>query len=370
MKRSFKVIERLGIFTGTIYLFLFLGFSYANERIPDRFEGGEVAYYDKRIGETCIGLRNNNFDKIELGDEVYGRWTKPNLPYPWDLSKEEREKLSAEEYMRRYFWGFGKQTYCKTYESCACFKLIDRRGHIRKKVVKQWYIPYMYRKDSEAFKAGIMGKALFLTVAPEDARGLAIMDWTYFDDKKSDDFWLYLPSLRKVRRMSEGSKQDSFMGSDLHNDDLFMNVTEYNHKFLKSEIYKADENIFGLEKQNLNKFVNGIGRDCWVIETKSKRSWYYDKMLTWHDKDNFIIYKTLKYDKKGKLIITIAGTFIIQAGVPYTSGAKDYYTFFNWFPANDLRSNHVTVAEQSTANWDIDFPEGIWSTRHMMRGVY
>ncbi len=54
--------------------------------------------------------------------------------------------------------------------------------------------------------------------SPFDARGLAVMLWRYLDPKKYDSTFVYIPALRKVRRISPANRSNS-IGSDLTADD-------------------------------------------------------------------------------------------------------------------------------------------------------
>ena len=55
---------------------------------------------------------------------------------------------------------------------------------------------------------------------PADVKGTAFLSWEYDDPKKEDDKWLYMPAMKKVRRISGASKNEYFMGSDFTYDDM------------------------------------------------------------------------------------------------------------------------------------------------------
>ena len=52
--------------------------------------------------------------------------------------------------------------------------------------------------------------------SPADVKNTSFMSWSY-DSDKSDDQWIYLPALKKTKRISSDSKSDYFMGSDTGN---------------------------------------------------------------------------------------------------------------------------------------------------------
>ena len=96
--------------------------------------------------------------------------------------------------------------------------------------------------------------------------------------------WLYLPAMKKTRRISGSSaKTDYFMGSDFTYDDMgSRNVDEDTHSLVGEE--NIDDN------------------DCWIVESVSKdiRD-IYSKKTSWIRKDCLIPVKVEYYDKLGKL---------------------------------------------------------------------
>lgn len=102
-----------------------------------------------------------------------------------------------------------------------------------------------------------------------------------------DDMWIYLPALRKAKRISAGEKSGSFMGSDFSNYDIGGGEYEdFNYKLIKEDTLK--------------------GNPVWVIEciAKSKeiiKKTGYSKIIKWVRKDNYIVILSEHYDKSGKL---------------------------------------------------------------------
>ena len=68
-----------------------------------------------------------------------------------------------------------------------------------------------------------------------------------------DDMWIYLPAMKKVRRLVSSNKKDSFVGTDFsYGDVIGHRVEDWNHKLLRQE--RVD------------------GRDCYVVESTPKRA--------------------------------------------------------------------------------------------------
>ncbi len=106
-----------------------------------------------------------------------------------------------------------------------------------------------------------------------------------------DDMWIYLPALRKVRRLVAKEKSNSFMGSEFSYADIAdPDVDEYQHTLL------------GEEK------IEDV--DCWKIGStpaneKVKEEQRYGKKVSWIRKDNFMAVKIEFYDLDGSLLKTM-----------------------------------------------------------------
>ncbi len=125
-------------------------------------------------------------------------------------------------------------------------------------------------------------KIMFFT-APADVKGTSFMNWSY-SSGKDDDQWIYLPALKRTKRISSSGKGDYFMGSDFTYDDLGdRHPTSDTHQLVREE---------GL---------NGV--DCYVVESTPKDPDYmYSRTLTWVDKSRFIGLKRAFYDEDGDLL--------------------------------------------------------------------
>ncbi len=151
--------------------------------------------------------------------------------------------------------------------------LIDSRNNKRVREIKQLL---KTQKDME--------KKVMFFVSPADVRNTSFMSWSYTKEGKNDDQWIYLPALKRVKRISSDSKSDYFMGSDFTYDDLGdRQPTADKHKFLRMETIDNDE--------------------CYVIESKPKEEEYmYSKTLTWIIKDKWIGKKKEFYDEDDDLL--------------------------------------------------------------------
>lgn len=154
--------------------------------------------------------------------------------------------------------------------------LINNRGEERKREIRQFIA------DDEKTEKKIM---FFLS--PADVRNTSFMNWSYAQQGKEDDQWIYLPALKKVKRISSEGKSDYFMGSDFTYDDLGdRRPDEDSHTLLREEMFQ--------------------GESCYVVESKSKdKDYLYSRTVTWVIKDKWIGLKKDFYDDNNKHLKTL-----------------------------------------------------------------
>jgi hypothetical protein len=105
----------------------------------------------------------------------------------------------------------------------------------------------------------------------------------------SDEQWIFLPSLGKVRRIAASEGSGSFVGSDLS----------------YSDISSANRDP-GLDTHRIAREEDYRGKPCYVIESVPRDSaWQYSKMIQWIDKANSVSYKVELYDKRGNHVKTL-----------------------------------------------------------------
>ena len=184
-------------------------------------------------------------------------------------------------------------------------------------------------------------KTLIVFQKPASVAGTRFL--TIENPGKSDDRWIFLPALGKVRRVSAGEGSGSFMGSDFSYDDVSSadrGVEEDAHVLLREE--ELD------------------GKACWVIESKPKDSGYqYSRMVSWIQKDSSIARRIEMFDKKGALlkILELGKIEDIQGRLtPKTTKMANAQT------------KTSTTIEVEILKYDDKIPEGVFTTRYLETG--
>jgi len=153
-------------------------------------------------------------------------------------------------------------------------------------------------------------KALSIFDTPRDVKGTAFLSFTH--PIKPDDQWLYLPALKRVKRISSNNKSGPFMGSEFAFEDLSsQEIEKYTYKWIKDE----DKN----------------GRKTFVIERiPAYKHSGYTKQIVWLDSEMYQPIVIEFYDRKGSLLKTL--TYYDY---------KQYIDKF-WRPSKMEMINHLT----------------------------
>ncbi|MDR1308133.1 MAG: outer membrane lipoprotein-sorting protein [Treponema sp.] len=159
----------------------------------------------------------------------------------------------------------------------------------------------------------------------------------------SNNQWIFLPSLGKVRRIAASEGSGSFMGTDLSYDD----------------ISSADREP-DLDTHTLVREENYNGKACYVIESRPRDSSYqYSKMVQWIDKANKVNYKIELYDKKGAHIKTLE-TLEFKNVQGYLSPVKTRMM--------TLGSGTSTTINVEILRYGEPVPEPVFTTRYLETG--
>ncbi|MBT6004573.1 MAG: outer membrane lipoprotein-sorting protein [Prolixibacteraceae bacterium] len=208
--------------------------------------------------------------------------------------------------------------------------LINRSGAQRIRKIKQ------FSKD-----LGEVEKNIMIFLSPADVKNTSFMSWSY-DTDQSDDQWIYLPALKKTKRISSDSKSDYFMGSDFTYDDLGdRKLEDDTHKLLREETID--------------------GKACFVVESVSNDDEYmYSKTVTWIIKDNFIGLKKEFYDEDEDLlkILSIKEFKEVSGFLIITNSEME-----------NVQKNHKTSMVLSDVQINTGIPASKFTERMMMRGL-
>ncbi|MEN8229688.1 MAG: MMPL family transporter, partial [Bacteroidota bacterium] len=166
-----------------------------------------------------------------------------------------------------------------SFEAVSTLTITDSKGNQR------------IRKNSMASLSEADGteKRIIKFISPAEVKGTGILIFDY--PQKSDDMWIYLPALRKTRRIVSREKSKSFMGSEFSNANMTApGLDDFSYRL------KGEETL--------------QGNPCFLIEstpvsTDLEDEYGYSKSVSWVDKNSCLVHQILYYDFDDELFKTI-----------------------------------------------------------------
>ncbi|CAM2999035.1 outer membrane lipoprotein-sorting protein [Vibrio mytili] len=170
-------------------------------------------------------------------------------------------------------------------------------------------------------------KGLTIFDEPRDVKGTAFLNHSH--TVGADDQWLYLPALKRVKRISSRNKSGPFMGSEFAYEDLSsFEIEKYHFNYLKDD--------------SIN------GQDAFVVEQiPTDKNSGYTKQIVWVDKAYYRPLKVEYYDRKGTLLKTL------------TYSDYQHYLDQYWRAHTMAMINHQTGKSTELTTTEMTFKTGL-----------
>jgi len=195
------------------------------------------------------------------------------------------------------------------------------------------------------FDGGKTEKRLIRFVAPADVKGTGLLTYDY--EEKTDDMWLFLPALRKTRRIVSSDKAKSFMGSEFSYADVTPpSLADFTYSLKGSET---------------------VGKvACWVVEAKPKTEDIaedngYSKRTLWIGKPHNALRKATYHDLSGELLKELS-----VGEVREVDPAKKRFRFIDMEMVNKINGRSSSMHVDSIQLRD-DVPDDYFTSRYLER---
>ncbi|ALP52144.1 hypothetical protein Tel_02730 [Candidatus Tenderia electrophaga] len=223
--------------------------------------------------------------------------------------------------------------------SLLTITLIDKDDNERENIYRRLWKNYHGQE-------GVLDKMVLFTEFPPDAKGTGFMRWGYKSslDKMADQ-WLYLPHLRKVRRVSVRDPGDSFLGSDLTYGDIEdRDISDDEYKLLRHD------------EQD--------GGDIYTVEIRPKeQNSIYSKKISWYAKrsswDDCVRVKTDYYDRQGNLLKKQRLTW----------QKVDDAWIWDRVTVENVQTNHKSIFTVTDVKVNIGLDDDIFTERALRKGL-
>jgi len=225
----------------------------------------------------------------------------------------------------------------KTLEQDMLMILIDKNGKKRTRDIKS------YGKDFGADEHRIM-----FFKSPADVKNTSFLTYDYDKASRDDDQWLYLPALKKVKRIPTSDKSSSFMGSDFSYFDMTdRDLEDYDFKLLKETTVR--------------------GKKAWMIESKPRNKKVikesgYTKSIALVRQDNYVVVRAINFMKNGKKKYLDMPRLHKEKGI----WIPDEMTMTTKKGKSTL---HKTILKFSGIKLNKSISDGMFTTRRLEKGL-
>ena len=214
--------------------------------------------------------------------------------------------------------------------------LIDKRGNERVRRIRSF-----------SKKKGDDDQTIMFFESPADVKDTGFLTYDFDDESRDDDQWLYLPALKKTKRIAAGDKSGSFMGSDISYADMSSRpLDHYEYTLMK------ETEIEGVPVWQVESIPNAEEAD----ETG------YTKSISFVRQDNHVVVRAVSWVKKGnrlkymevKKLEQIDGIWVATEMTMTTKKGKT--------------TTHKTVLRQHDVHFGQDLSQDFFSLRQLEKG--
>ncbi len=216
--------------------------------------------------------------------------------------------------------------------------LIDKKGTERIRETRS------YAKDR-----GDDTLSLIFFLRPADVENTGFLTYDYDESGKDDDQWLYLPALRKTKRIASDDKSGSFMGTDFNFSDLTEpDLEDYDFKLLK------EEEVGG----HMTWRIESVPRSEEVMDEIG-----YSKSVVWVRQDNHVVIRAVRWVYKSQRRKFMQITKLEQVDGVWTSLEIKMVT------KEGRTVVHATILEFSNVRYNQDLSEDLFTVRRLEKGA-
>lgn len=215
--------------------------------------------------------------------------------------------------------------------------LIDRKKNRRIRKIRS------FNKDK-----GKDTLALSFFLSPADVKNTGFLTYDYDESGKDDDQWLYLPALRKTKRIASDDKSGSFMGSDFNYSDLIKpDLADYDFTLMKET--KVD------------------GKMTWQIQSVPRSKAIadetgYKKSILWVRQDNYMVVRSIRWINKSRKLKYIQFKKIKQIEGIWVATQLQAVT------KEGKRTTHATIINISNIKYNQPLKESYFTVRQLEKG--
>ena len=220
----------------------------------------------------------------------------------------------------------------------------------------------IYKAENKLRGKSSISQMKITTIRARYTREMRMKSWTQGEDlslmyimepvrdkgttylKRNKEIWYYLPSIERNIKMPPSMMNQSWMGTDLSNDDL-VKKTSLSKDF--------DHTLIGMETIS--------EKECYHIKLipHENADVIWGKIELWIEKENFNVMKQESFDEDMELVNTMLASDIKNMGGEIIPSKMEF------FPAD--KPNQKTLMEYESIEFDVTIPAHYFTTQYMTK---
>ncbi len=259
-------------------------------------------------------------EQIKMGPAYLAQWIAPGLPKPWDIPIEKRDKLAGADYWTR---GWNDSFYNIQIESGQDSWVTDivlPNGELRTHTDDLEAFASFEGGHAKKFLPSGQGDKLnryygWAITSPDELRNQAGITSFFYDMNLIPEDLLYLPQVRRTRRLAGAVAKEYFPGMTCRYEDVEFTqaLPQLNYKLLGFKLFTAPTDLpgFGSDHPDV-KAVSDAGDVIAIVEITPKPGveWWYAKRLVYIGLMSMEVVNAEAYDKNGTLTNVISRSLI------------------------------------------------------------
>ncbi len=291
--------------------------------------------------------------------------TDKNTPYNKSANALE---IMQQVYFVNHFYSFKNYGFGKKGQKIATLVMRDKGSKRPVTIAFERYLnnninkEAINSKDLVIFRSGRLKKM-----------GVLITD--YIDNNKTQLYEIFMPSIRKIRKLSKPAQNDSWGGSDFTLGDIMLRKPkDETHELLDTAIFNGCIHSIKLPKEQRNKYTRKIKikDDCALDNKKVYRiksvyklpNWWYDYRISIINAETFADNR-IEFFKNGKKI-----KIIEKSWIPHKNNKEKRANLMKYWYAKTLETGHETFIyiPQKTIKINYKFKtKNLWSSKTLKK---
>lgn len=247
--------------------------------------------------------------------------------------------------------------------------------------------PLEIRNRAGGKKPSVLTFEMYLNNKPEDPaidtlqmaviksgkiKGTGLLFTTYTDKSHDPDITIWLPALRKVRKMNSPSHEDTWAGSNLTYGELVLRRPEHEvHELIGEDVFADCLPVMELKKSEKSRYTKKLpqpqcghkGKPVYILKSTTKfKNWWYDYHISEVDKETFSLYRTVYFKDEEKLKTVVVDWQSLDQPDPRIA-----YPRYIYAQTHTTGADSMIYVPRNTIHLNVDIDDDFWSVKTLKK---